>query len=180
MQESRKIIIGKWNKYLDELVQNKYIQAMKFFIHHTKWTVLEHSIHVARKAILNASKKKDVDYQSLVRGCLLHDFYLYNWRDHEEYHKPHLKKHPQIAFENASKVFGDINDIEKEIITRHMWPVNAKGKIKHKETKICIMADKSCSIKEALSFWKKNNKTKVAIQKEGFETYWKSIGGAEL
>lgn len=181
MNAERQAFIDKYNAYLDDLVKNdKYIQAMRFFVHHHRWTVLDHAIHVAKFAIKKASKKKNIDMESLIRGCLLHDFYLYNWRDKNNVHKPHLKKHPWIAYNNAFVVYGNINDIEREIITRHMWPINIKGKIKYRETRIAILGDKICGMGEAFAFSRKKSKIDPMEQEKAFEEYWQSINGPKI
>ena len=51
----------------------------KDFIQHGTTTLYQHCISVAYRSIIIASKfNLDVDMRSLVRGALLHDYYLYD------------------------------------------------------------------------------------------------------
>ena len=43
----------------------------------------------------------NVDKRSLIRGALLHDYFLYDWHDKNKPAKFHGFTHPKIAFENA-------------------------------------------------------------------------------
>lgn len=50
---------------------------------HGSTTCFDHSVAVALCSIRLARKWGwDVDWRSLVRGALLHDYFLYNWREH--------------------------------------------------------------------------------------------------
>ena len=54
--------------------------------------------------------------------------------------------HPKIALRNATQIF-NLNDIEKDVIVNHMWPVTIK--IPHyKETVVVTFADKYSAIFE--------------------------------
>ena len=55
--------------------------------------------------------------------ALLHDYFLYNWREHNGDHKLHGFYHARKAMENAERDFG-LNPIEANIIHRHMFPLN--------------------------------------------------------
>ena len=94
----------------------------------------------------------NVNYESLIKGCLLHDFFLY-----QQYKCPkgsiHAWYHPKEAYKNASKYY-DINKIEKDMILKHMFPTNPFLFPKYKETWIIILCDKYCATMEC--FFKKN------------------------
>lgn len=129
-----------------KVVNHKMYRLLDTFIHHHGITTYEHAISVAflvyKKAIL---KRKKVDIVSLIRGALLHDFYLYDWHIKSE-RKWHGFKHSVIAFKNAKKYF-EINSIEKDIIVSHMWPLNRRFP-KTKEGRMVTFADKKCSFFE--------------------------------
>ena len=76
---------------------------------------------------------------------MLHDFYFYDWRNKgvEGQKKFHLMRHPGIALKNASDIF-ELNDLEKDIIKKHMWPVTAVPP-KYKESFIVTCVDKYCA-----------------------------------
>ena len=61
----------------------------------------------------------------------------------------HAFRHPTIALENAEKYF-DLNDTEREMIKKHMWPTTIVFP-KRKETWIIVWADKTCAIRELLN-----------------------------
>ncbi len=135
----------------DEIVNHEEYQKLKLYTHHLCMTRYEHSMHVAYRAYYKALKcKKDVDYKSIIRGALLHDFYFYQ---REDAPKDHLKSHPALSLENNLKYF-EINDLEKDIILSHMWPVGGP-KPKFKESSIVNKSDKVCSIVEVVKIKKK-------------------------
>ena len=86
----------------------------------------------------------DVDWRSLVRGALLHDYFLYNWREHNGDHKLHGFYHARKAMENAERDFG-LNPIEANIIHRHMFPLNPTPP-KYRESVVVTCADKILSL----------------------------------
>ena len=60
--------------------------------------------------------------------------------------KMHAFTHGKIALNNATKLF-KLNDTEKDMILRHMWPVTLKMP-KTKEGFLLTLADKYCAIIE--------------------------------
>ena len=63
--------------------------------------------------------------------------------------------HPKIALDNSLKYF-DINEIEKDVILTHMFPV-VKGKPNYKESKVVCICDKLVSFYEFFKFQAKVN-----------------------
>lgn len=129
----------------------------KDFIQHGTTTLYQHCISVAYRSIIIASKfNLDVDMRSLVRGALLHDYYLYDWHNKEVRAKLHGFHHPRIACENAMRDF-ELNRIEQDIVCKHMFPLTPKPP-RYKEAWIICVADKACSLQETFklgtSFWK--------------------------
>ena len=111
---------------------------------HGSTTCFDHSVAVALCSIRLARKWGwDVDWRSLVRGALLHDYFLYNWREHNDDHKLHGFYHARRAMENAERDFG-LNPIEANIIHRHMFPLNPTPP-KYKESVVVTCADKICA-----------------------------------
>lgn len=107
---------------IKEFTLHPIYKKMNNFIAHGKTTVLNHMINVAYLSYQYAKKsKKNYDIKSIVRGAMLHDFYLYDW--HFKGHKrPHGFLHPKISYCNAKKYFS-VNKIEKDIILKHMFPL---------------------------------------------------------
>ncbi|MCD8018619.1 MAG: hypothetical protein LUF92_03280 [Clostridiales bacterium] len=60
----------------------------------------------------------------------------------------HGYRHPMIAADNAKQDYG-INDIEENIIKRHMFPLTPIPP-KYKEARIVCIADKYCAVLEYL------------------------------
>ena len=86
--------------------------------------------------------------KALVRGALLHDFFLYDWHVPDKSHRLHAFSHARRAYENDKKEF-DLGNIEKDIIIKHMFPVNI-ALPKYKETVIVCIADKLSATHETI------------------------------
>ncbi len=134
----------------DILDSDDYRQTAKF-IQHGKTTTQEHMISAACVSlkIVHIFHLK-CDEQSLVRGALLHDYFLYDWHTpRSEHPKKHPTRHSSYALKNASEDFA-INPLEAEIIREHMFPCTLKLP-RHKESWTLIIADKICSVKETFA-----------------------------
>ena len=130
--------------YSDFYSVNKY-RELKSMVHHGN-NRLDHINRVAKMSF-RISKSLGLDYVSCTRGALLHDFFTTDDLTREETnYKKFLCKHPQIALNNSNKYF-ELNDIEKDVILTHMFPI-VKGKPKYMESKIVCLADKIVSCYE--------------------------------
>ncbi|MDD4169439.1 MAG: HD family phosphohydrolase [Desulfotomaculaceae bacterium] len=139
---------------INELVHNENIYSLDGFAHHRNVSRLEHSLHVSYLSYL-ACKKLGFDYRSAARGGLLHDFYFYDSRVTRPKGGRHCFIHPTIALENANSLF-NLNDLEKDIIVKHMWPVTVKMP-KYKESFIVTFYDKYCASMEFARYGSKLN-----------------------
>jgi uncharacterized protein len=83
----------------------------------------------------------------LVLGAFLHDFYLYDWHESNPSHRLHGFHHPKSALKNACCRF-KLNEVEKNIIYSHMWPLTITKIPKTPEAVIVVIMDKICSIQE--------------------------------
>ena len=157
--KDRKIINEKVidNIYMDvakDIVMNENMNKMKECIQHGDTTCYMHSLMVAYLSLVIAVKFNIIcDERSLVRGALLHDYFLYDWHKREESLRFHGFVHPKKALENAMKEY-ELNDIEKNIIKTHMFPLTIVPP-KYIEGMIVSTADKICSIFETLKFRRK-------------------------
>lgn len=123
-------------------------------IQHGNVTVFEHSVNVAEISIAFAEKLPiTVNEESLIKGALLHDYFLYDWHNKEQSPGLHGFKHPYIALKNAEEDY-DLNDIEKNIILRHMFPL-VPIPPRYKEAWIVCFADKYCAFGKTVSGWLK-------------------------
>ncbi|MCD7771828.1 MAG: HD domain-containing protein [Oscillospiraceae bacterium] len=121
----------------------------KTFLHHRKITVYDHSVHVAEVSLAMANALPfSFDIDSLVRGALLHDYFLYHRNESVKTYVTHGYRHPLVAAKNAKEDYG-INDIEENIITRHMFPLTPIPP-KYKEAWVVCIADKCCATMEYL------------------------------
>lgn len=88
---------------------------MEKFTQHGDTSCLLHTIAVAYYSIKIAEffgikyKKRD-----LIRGALLHDYFLYDWHDGEKERRIHGFTHPMTALRNADRDF-DLTDTERDI-----------------------------------------------------------------
>ena len=89
-----------------------------------------------------------VDRASLVRGALLHDYFLYDWHDPDPSHNLHGFKHPYFALQRANEDF-DLTARERNIIVRHMFPLVPVPPTCREAWIVCL-ADKYCALAETL------------------------------
>lgn len=87
-----------------------------------------------------------VDTQALVRGALLHDYFLYDWHDPDPSHRLHGFRHAGFALRNAGRDFS-LGPIERNMIASHMFPMNLVLP-RFRESLLLCLADKICSFCE--------------------------------
>lgn len=98
-------------------------------INHHGNSILDHSLKVARIS-WKIGGFLGLDQVSIVRGAMLHDFFLYDWnkggsgisRKAHQFWKRHGYTHPRAALHNATSRF-TLNKKEQNIILRHMFPL---------------------------------------------------------
>lgn len=134
----------------DELEKNSRYNITKQHIQHGSVTVYAHCLSVAAESVRIAQRLGlDVDMDSLVRGALLHDYFLYDWHDNPDgRHNVHGFTHPYTALRNAKEDF-DLTKKECDIIVHHMFPLVPLPP-HSKEAWIVCTADKICALKETL------------------------------
>ena len=132
-----------------DILSNEVVMSSNSIMHHAKTSCYRHMFNVSYYSY-KMCKALKLDFESAARGAMLHDLYLYTWhKEHGvimELLKRHPWIHPKVALENAVQNF-DLNDIEKDIIVKHMWPVTL-GIPKYAETFIVGIADKFCCVME--------------------------------
>lgn len=143
---------NEFDEIIKPIIDKKEVQEMKKYRQHGTVNCFDHCINVAFCSYKMA-KFFHLDYKSLTRGAMLHDFFLYDWRHTKDvlpkgFFNMHAFVHGKIAYDNASKYF-ELNSIEKDVITNHMWPVTVKLP-KYKETFIITVADKYITLKEMI------------------------------
>lgn len=134
-----------------DILASDNFRRTKGHLQHGTTPVRSHSIHVARSSLVISRKLKiRCNQRVLVRGALLHDYFLYDWHD-KEYVNPsklHGFYHPGIALRNASTEYR-LSDLEKDIIKKHMWPMTVVPP-RCREAWIVTVADKYCSMQEII------------------------------
>ena len=144
---------NEYKSIVEDIMKNPTVLSMENLIQHGDISCLSHSIEVSYRSY-RICKQLNLDYRSAARGALLHDFFLYDW------HLPHPDKglhgftHAHTALENAIKYF-NLTPMEKDIIEKHMWPLNPKLP-KYREAYIVCFVDKYCALIEALKLNRKN------------------------
>ena len=134
------------NLIIDLLRQTK-VQEMKKYRQHYQISCFDHCLFVSYNTYLICKKLK-LDYISGARAGMLHDLFLYDWRKRENGRTGHHAfTHGKTAYEQAS-TFLNLNDKEKDMIIKHMWPVTFAIP-KYKETYIITLVDKYFAIAEA-------------------------------
>lgn len=137
-------------EYGFDILNSANMQLEKTFIQHGDISCFYHSLFVAYMSLVIVDQfHLKVDERSLVRGALLHDYFLYDWHIPTYENRWHAFSHPRAAYENASADF-DLNDIEKDVILKHMFPLTIVLP-KYRESVIVLMADKYCATFETLA-----------------------------
>lgn len=147
-------------KYGCDIINSDNFQMTKAHIQHGNVTVNEHCIYVAiYSLIINKKLALHCNTRDLIRGALLHDYFLYDWHDKEYLAKRqrlHGFRHPRIALQNADKEY-QLTDIQRDIIIKHMWPLVAAVPV-YREAWVVTMADKYCSFMETFRLHKGHGK----------------------
>ena len=138
---------------IKDLTSNPTVQKMNQFKQHYNTSCYDHCLNVAFYSYIIA-KKLGLNYKAVARGAMLHDLFLYDWRNSKKalkLRKLHAFIHPEIALENSLKLFY-LTEKEKDIILKHMWPVTIKLP-KYPESYIVTFTDKYSTIVESLYYY---------------------------
>lgn len=112
---------------VDELEARGRLGLTRGFIQHGNVSVYEHVLAVATASAHMADALArhgiQVDRRALIRGALLHDYFLYDWHVPDPAHRLHGFKHPYFALEHAERDFPDLTARERNVIVRHMFPL---------------------------------------------------------
>jgi uncharacterized membrane protein len=123
---------------IKDIINNPNYQELKNFRHHDN-SIYHHSLQVAWLSY-KLGKIFKLNLKELVRGAMLHDFFLYDWRTEKpQSGKLHAFEHPLEAFANSQKYFSPLSPIEKDIILKHMWPLTIKPPRYFESLIVCIV-----------------------------------------
>lgn len=138
-----------------DILESTNFQSTREHIQHGTVTVNAHCINVAKHSLMLADKLKvRINQRELIRGALLHDYFLYDWHDKDHINPLRLHGffHPGRALQNATRDF-ELTDREKDIIRKHMWPMTVIPPM-CREAWIVTAADKWVSLLETLRIHK--------------------------
>lgn len=136
-----------FNEIIYDIKTNNTVLQMKNNMQHFNTSCYEHCLYVSYYTYLICKKLK-LDYISAARAGMLHDLFLYNWRKKQNRKGFHAFTHPKEALNNASKIF-ELNNVEKDMILKHMWPVTITLP-KYKESYIITLTDKFSALAETV------------------------------
>ena len=123
-----------------DVLENRDMQALRTFPQHGTVSRYEHCLAVCYIALRLADKwRVRVDRRSMVRGALLHDFFMYNWNDPASMRPLHGFTHAREALCNAQKQF-ELNEIERDVIkstcsAQHRCPDTGKRRWSARRTR---------------------------------------------
>lgn len=135
--------------YAGDILHSKGMNLEKGFYQHGRVTVFEHSVAVALMCLqLSRLLPGHTDTRSLIRGALLHDYFLYDWHVKVKGRPLHGFWHARWALKNAERDF-TLNQVERNMILSHMFPLNLVLP-KYRESVLLCCADKICAAKETV------------------------------
>lgn len=149
-----------------DILHSENFQKTRHHIQHGTMPVYRHCLDVAKQSIqINKALGLGCSERDLIRGALLHDYFLYDWHDknRENYQKLHGFYHPGIALKNARKEY-HLTRREEDIIKKHMWPLTLVPPL-CREAWVVTAADKYCSLLETLKIRKRPGRVRVGVAK---------------
>ena len=156
LYERHKKIHALLKKHASDILDSDNFNSTKQHLQHGSMTVHKHCMDVARYSLLlNNKLGLKCNKHDLIRGALLHDYFLYDWHDKEylsQRKRLHGFWHPGIALRNAEKEY-KLNDTQREIIKKHMWPLSVVPPT-CREAWVVTAADKYCSLMETVGLHK--------------------------
>ena len=157
---NKKYQLVEFFNIIDDIISNDTVKQMKNYRQHCNTSCYKHCMQVAYFTYITCKKLK-LDYISATRAAMLHDLFLYDWR--KKYRNIdisglHAFVHPQIALKNASEIF-ELNDMEKDIILKHMWPVTFSLP-RYRESYIVTIMDKYSACLETYLYLRNKLRTK--------------------
>lgn len=146
---AREKIIRKVKKEAEELERLGRLGLTRNYMQHGNISVYTHCVRVAIISCLIAEYLRlRIDRRALIRGALLHDYFLYDWHRKGEGHRLHGFFHAGKALRNARADYR-LSAVEENIIERHMFPLTAVPPTCREAWVVCL-ADKWCAANETV------------------------------
>ena len=163
LYEQHKRIQALLKEHGNDILHSENFRKTQEYIQHGSMTVHNHCMDVARcSLIINKKLGLNCNKHDLIRGALLHDYFLYDWHDKEylsQRKRLHGFRHPMTALENAEKEY-NLSDTQRDIIKKHMWPLTIVPPTCG-EAWVVTVADKYCSFRETVGLRKGHGKRAV-------------------
>ena len=133
------------------IARHSQLAQTDLFLQHGNTSCLLHTVAVAYYAYRFFRKFRffKIHEEDLIRGALLHDYFLYDWHIPDKSHPLHGFRHPKTALQNAENDFS-LTRIERDIIVKHMFPLTLRPPKFCESVAVCI-ADKICSVYEVFN-----------------------------
>lgn len=146
--QRKRLLDARLQGLLFELMAGSRLGESSQYVQHGTTSCLLHSLAVAYYSAL-AFRMLRISFfeRDLLRGALLHDYFLYDWHTPDDTRPLHAFAHPRIALYNAQRDL-TLTPLEKEIVLRHMFPVTLVPP-RHREAWMVSLVDKLCSTYEA-------------------------------
>ena len=136
-----------------KLAQAGRLDLTREFIQHGDVTVYAHVTSVARASLSFAEHLGragiSIDRASLLRGALLHDYFLYDWHDPRPEPSTARISTSVFALARAEEDF-ELTPRERNIIVRHMFPLVPVPPTCREAWIVCL-ADKWCALRETVA-----------------------------
>lgn len=134
----------KYQILINDILENEKMKKLANCRHHGL-NRLDHSLKVSYYSY-KIAKKIRLDYKSVARAGLLHDFFI-NEDLSEKKRKFSIFFHPYKSIENSTKYF-NLNEMEKDIIITHMFPTLPHKIPKYLESWLVSIVDKIVATEE--------------------------------
>ena len=134
----------QYRKEVEQIINNKDFQKLRYYKQHNWSDRLMHSINVSYLSWLMA-RRLGCDAKAAARAGLLHDFCLYDFHEKTPTGEHQAFYHPKVAAKNSKEVF-QISEREWDAILSHMFPLGPLPR--NKEAWIITVADKICALME--------------------------------
>lgn len=152
LYERHKRIHALLKAHAADILDSENFRGTRRHIQHGSMTVYNHCMDVARYSLLfNNKLGLGCNQHDLIRGALLHDYFLYDWHDKaylSQRKRLHGFWHPGVALRNAEREY-QLNGTQREIIRKHMWPLTVVPPT-CREAWVVTAADKYCSLMETV------------------------------
>ena len=136
----------KYKKIIKPIIRHSVFKET-YNIEHHGISRMEHSLKVSYYSY-KIALRLGLDYQSVARGGLLHDFYLCDNNRSRVSRFIDVFIHPKKTLATSKEYF-NLNEIEENIIESHMFPLYHRLP-KYKESIIVSLVDKFIGSKEML------------------------------